>query len=221
MKNKTETILLEAREKYYEGCYRQSEILIESGKIKKITVRTIDHNETYEYDPKDKEDYTPEKEPFEFRRQLYNMIHTWEKNNIKEKEKFFMYVSQEERKKYFGKYSEPVVFQVSERKKGWYPRNYFVYILDGKVFSVTELVWRNPSFPAKKILTGDDIPEYLVESIKLLIYENGMEEYKRFLNCLCKEELEKYFAPSYLPKQPSQLFRKKSVLKSEYVMTEE
>lgn len=46
-----------------------------------------------------------------------------------------------------------------------------------------------------------DIKRELVTIVGLFLARDGREEYDKFLDCLCKEELEKYFEPSYLPKK--------------------
>lgn len=173
---------------------------IENGQIKEIWRSRIWEENGRISSMWEDDRYTPEKSPFEFRTNLYEMLDIWKENKNKEEQSTFVVsISQEEIEKYFGKYGKPSSFYISERREGYHPRYFYIRILDGKIFDIQETIqFRSRS--ETKIITGDKIEKYLTEVIEVLIYKNGKKEYKRFLACLCEEELEKYFEPSYFPR---------------------
>lgn len=205
MENKKEPIVVKAERPLENKDYVQRiEISIEDGKIKELNDDTINLSElkagSY-LGIASWSRYTPEEEPFIFRESLYIMLDIWEKDkNTKAKEELLSYLSQEEIEKYFGKYARPASFYIQRRVEGYRPVDYTIRVLDGKIFEIKkEMMF--PSFKSEiSILKEDEIKDYLSEVTSLLVFKKGWWTYKKFLSCLCKEELEKYFVPSYSPK---------------------
>lgn len=181
-----------------EGHHR-IEATIENGQIKEVCDRRLDRwGKWTDYNS---DCYTPEGDKFTFRSKLYRMIDIWEYDeDIKAKEEFFSYLSEEERERYFGKYGKPVIFWVYQDRRDYVPIKYLISILDGKIFEI-EKYWTHPSWEERKNMREVDIKRELVTIVGLFLAREGREEYDKFLDCLCKEELEKYFEPSYLPKE--------------------
>lgn len=205
MENKKEPIVVKAERKFeYEDYVRRIEVFIEDGKMKKINDERINLSDLkegkYRFMMGGWSRCTPEEEPFIFRESLYSMLDIWEKDkNTKAKEELLSYLSQEEIEKYFGKYARPVSFYIEKRVEGYRPVDYMIRVLDGKIFEIEKKMM----FLSRReisILREDEIKDYLSEVTSLLVVSKGWRTYKEFLSCLCKEELEKYFVPSYSPK---------------------
>lgn len=148
-------------------------------------------------------DFTPNNNPYEFLYHLNNIVNIWKKEDSNTYEEFMNSLRDSEKEKYISKNSElPLIFSVSGKE---YPEyKYYtsltvieIIVFNSKIFSISKN-WRH--FKYTPLDGSPDFYTYLHYFVNFLLSNDNYDYYYEFLNSLCDEEKEKYFQPSYLPK---------------------
>lgn len=147
--------------------------------------------------------YHPNNDLSKFIYYLNKIVNIWKEKEPNTHKEFMNSLCDLEKEKYFGKNSKPPVhFSSSGYYPGYREATITITIFNSKIFSIK----MSGSACSDTILNDSldkrisNVCEYLHDFVYYLLEYHNIDYYYEFLDSLNDKEKEKYFRPSYLPK---------------------